>query len=350
MKQGFEVLSVGREKSNSLSLSDKIYKEKRLKLIFEKGPLFYLEYNIRLFFFLLKMKPAVLLSNDLDTLPANAMVSLIKGIPLVYDSHEYFTEVPELIDRPVTRGIWKIIESFFIRKAIKTYTVSESIAKAYNKKYGVSFTVVRNMPEKVNVENLTPKSILTLPRKEGRKIILYQGSVNVDRGLEEMVAAMEFLPNCEFCVLGDGDIFNDLKLTISKVKWGDRIHFLGLIPHEDLPAITKQADLGISIEKKKGLSYTFALPNKVFDYVQVGLPVLMSDLPELVEINKLYEFGKVIDNHDPKKIAFAVMEMFDNNDVLEKLKSNALKAAEELNWEKELYKINEIFSDFLDQG
>ena len=111
MKFNYDVLLVGRKLIESLPVN-RYYKTKRMRLIFRRSALFYAAYNFRLFCLLLFRKVDILLSNDLDTLPANYMISKLRNKTLIYDSHEYFTEVPELISRPRTRSFWLKLEKF----------------------------------------------------------------------------------------------------------------------------------------------------------------------------------------------------------------------------------------------
>lgn len=336
----YEVLLVGRKLNNSLPINRK-YQTKRFNLLFNKGFLFYANYNIRLFFFLLFSKSTILWSNDLDTLPANYLISKIKDLKLVYDSHEYFTEVPELVNRPRVQKVWQQIEKWIFPKLKNVITVSDEIAKAYYKKYHVSITVIRNLPFK-NKAFFKVKDI----KKEGYNLIIYQGAVNINRGIEPLVEAMQHIENAKLYIIGDGDVFDDIVTKVRMLKLEDKVTLLGRIPFELLPHYTFQADLGVSLEENVGLNYKYALPNKLFDYINAGLPVLTSNLPEMEAVVKKYEIGETISIVSPETIAEKINELFSNKGKLNVYAQNSLKAKEELCWENEEQKlysfVNEI--------
>jgi len=329
----FEVLLVGRQLNNSLPINRK-YQTKRFNLLFNKGFLFYANYNIRLFFFLLFSKPTILWSNDLDTLPANYLVSKIKGLKLVYDSHEYFTEVPELVNRPKVQKVWEQIEKWTFPKLKNVITVSDEIAKAYYNKYHVDSVVIRNLPFK-NKAFFQVKDI----KKEGFNLVLYQGAVNVNRGIEPLVEAMQYIENTKLYIIGDGDVFDEIVTKVRTLKLEDKITLLGKIPFELLPHYTFQADLGVSLEENVGLNYTYALPNKLFDYINAGLPVLTSNLPEMEAVVRKYEVGETLSVISAKTIAEKINELFSKKDKLKFYAQNSLKAKEELCWENEEQKL-----------
>ncbi|HKJ05832.1 MAG TPA: hypothetical protein VJ970_00040, partial [Flavobacteriaceae bacterium] len=127
----FDVLLIGRKLRNSKAISRK-YKTKRFNLLFNSGFLFYAEYNIRLFFYLLFIKKNILVANDLDTLLANYLASTITKCKLIYDSHELFTEVPELTNRPFVKHVWITIEKWIFPKLKTVYTVNSEIAEIYS--------------------------------------------------------------------------------------------------------------------------------------------------------------------------------------------------------------------------
>ena len=333
----FEVLLVGRLLPTSQPIHRK-YPTKRFKLWFNKGPMFYANYNIRLFFFLLFKKSDVLWSNDLDTLWANYLVAKRQSKKLIFDSHEYFTEVPELVNRPKVKAFWKRIERKILPHLKNVLTVSPSIVKCYKDEYHIDVKLLRNVPllnpPIVEVENI---------KIEGKKIILYQGAININRGIEQMVKAMKFIDNAFLYVLGYGDIFKEIEQLICQEQLTDKVKLLGEIPLEKLQGYTQQADLGLSLEEDKGLNYRFSLPNKLFNYIHAGLPVLVSNLPEMKNLVTHYQLGEIIENHTSQHIAKKINAMLHDAEKMKIWSENAKKAALELNWEKEKQVIANLF-------
>jgi len=325
-----EVHIIGRDyPRNAAPVALPVHTE-RLRLMFNKGPLFYSEFNIRLFFRLMFVKARYLVANDLDTLPAAFLASKFRSIRLVYDSHEFFTEVPELINRRVTRSIWLFIERIILPHIQHASTVSYSIANAYYLKYHIRMEVIRNLPLRIS-EKPTGLSY----RNTNEKIILYQGALNAGRGLDLAIRAMEYVNGARLVILGEGDLSQPLRALTRHLGLEDRVTFYGRINPTLLPAYTCQADLGISLEEAVGLSYYYALPNKLFDYIQCGVPVLVSDLPEMGALVKQYDVGLVVGERTPRAIAAMMTEMLADEDRRKKWKINLASAAEILCWENE---------------
>ncbi len=344
-EDGFDVLLVGRQLPTSLPLQQRDYKTLRLKLRFTRSALFYMSFNIRLFFELLFRKADVLLSNDLDTLPANFLVSVIKRIPLVYDSHEFYTGVPELQHRPFIRGIWERIEGFIFPRLRQAYTVNQSIARLYLEKYGKRLEVVRNVPYLQIVETAEPAY------PAGKKIILYQGAgINMNRGAEELILSMQYLPAEEYSlsIVGGGDVLDQLQTLAAEHGLIDKVHFTGKVPFQELRDITRKAHLGISIDKPTNINYLYSLPNKVFDYIHAGLPVLCSDLPEIKAVVESYRTGTFIERHDPEHIAERIRFVFSDQQRYVQWRRNSLAAREQLCWQKEGRTVSALFHPFLD--
>ena len=218
---GYEVTLVGRRLRGSEDLN-RCYCTERMRLIWNKHWIFYAEYNVRLFLKLLMKRCDVIYANDTDTLVGCYWAAKLKGKPLVWDAHEMFPEVPELVGRERVKRVWRRIEDKIVPKTRLRYTVCESIAKIYGERYGVELCVVRNVP--LRGEKLMRKRV----ENDGDTILLYQGAVNVGRGVDWMIDAMEYLEGMRFVVAGGGDELEKMKRYAAEKRWGNRIEFLGV--------------------------------------------------------------------------------------------------------------------------
>lgn len=342
-ENGYDVLLVGRKLKNSHPITDRPYKIKRFKLFFSKGALFYANYNLRLFCFLLFNRFEVLLSNDLDSLLANYCAHKVKGkLRLVYDTHELFTEVPELTARPKVRKVWLKIEEWIFPKLETVYTVNESIASIYSKKYNKNVRIVRNVSKLWKPKMILSKAELNLP--EDKNIIILQGSgINVDRGAEEAVLAMKKVENSLFVIVGSGDVIPDLKIMVAENQLEEKVRFVGRVPYDEMMNYTYHADLGLSLDKDSNSNYKFSLPNKIFDYIHTTTPVVSSDLIELKRVIHKHDVGRIIPEHSAKGVAETINSILNNPTLLATLKENCKKAALIENWEEESKVLEEIY-------
>jgi glycosyltransferase involved in cell wall biosynthesis len=338
-KAGYEVLLVGRQRKNSLPLAGRLYKMHRMKLWFDKGPWFYANFNLSLFFLLLHRKTGLIVANDLDTLAGCYSAWKCKKffgrkVQLLHDCHEYFRGVPELVGRKFTTRIWKTIEDHTFRKLPAIIAVNQSVARLYETEYSKPVTVIRNVPFRKEPQSPADKAGYGIGPDQ--KVILYQGAVNVDRGLEEAIQAMKFLrTDAKLVIAGTGDVFDKIMKFAVDQKVSGKVVFLGQVPFQDLHPITLMADLGLSIEKDVSLNYHYALPNKFMDYIQARVPVLISPFPEMKAVVDKYFIGETIENHDPQHLAARIDAMLMNKDRLRLYRENLERAAEDLCWENE---------------
>ncbi len=338
MEMGFEVLLVGRQRKKSVPLDPRPYATKRLWLLFETGKLFYLAYAMRLFWWLLFQRVDVLVANDMDTLLPNFLVAKIRGKKLIYDSHEYWTEVPELANRAMTRAVWLWLERWMFPRVDVALTVNESIAEIYTRLYKRKVHVVRNLP-------MAWKAPVSEGTKE--KILIYQGALNIGRGIELMIEAMRFLPEYRLVIVGFGTIEGPLRKLTAARPFAHQIEFLGFLLPEFLRKETVKAMLGMSLEADQGASYHFALPNKLFDYIQAGVPVLVSDLPEMARIISEFNVGEVLhaSERTPEQLANRIRSICENVDKYFAYSANCQKAANSLNWENEKKQLAAVFAE-----
>ena len=343
-KSGFQVLEVGRILPDSLPL-ERPYHTKRLHLFFRKSALFYAEYNIRLFLFLLFSDVSLIVANDLDTLPAAWLAKNIKRCDLVYDSHEYYTETPELVNRKFVQSFWRNIEKGIFPKLKDVITVNKSIAQIYEKEYGIKLHVVRNIPPERNIISPATKAELGIP--EDKKMILIQGAgINIQRGAEEAVEAMKYVNNAVLYIIGAGDVFRLLPWIIKDHNLQEKVFVLPKQSPGKLRQYTLLADLGLTVDKNTNLNYRYSLPNKLFDYIHSGVPVLASQLPEIERIITQYDIGTFIPDHKPESIAQTINNAFEDRPRYLRWKENLKVAASELSWEQEEKILLSIFARY----
>ncbi len=337
---------IGRELDNCPHDITVPFNTKRFRMFFKRGFLFYKFFNIRLFFYLLFHKFDLLVANDLDTLPANFIVSKLKNLPLVFDAHEYFTGVPELNGRTFVKWVWKSIERIIFPHLQYTMTVSDSIAVQYVKEYAIKPVVVRNCSK-------TSSDILAISRydlginKDDILLVFQGGGINIDKGGEELIEAIRITENVSLIIIGSGDVLPSLKKMVYDLNLSGRIKFFPKMPWSEMMRYTKSADAGLCLEKDTNLNYRYSLPNKLFDYISAGIPVIATGLPEIKKVVGGYNCGIVIQEIKPEEISAAIKRLAGNRELLNTLKQNAIRASGTLNWEYESKKVINFYKEVL---
>ncbi|MDR2978938.1 MAG: glycosyltransferase [Bacteroidales bacterium] len=342
----FEVQLIGCRHKCPPELQPRRYQTRRLRMFARKGPLFFAEFNFKLFFYLLFKRCDILVANDLDTLLPNFLISRLRKKEIVYDSHEYYCNMVNVVSRPRVRKVWHGIEKFCFPKLKHVITVSPSIAKAYREEYGVGVRVVRNIPPKATPLVTETRSSLNLP--EDKMIVLMQGNhIGQDRGAEELVEAMPLVKDAVLLFVGNGDVLEKIKLRAVELGVDDRVLFRGRVSPDQLFTYTCHADIGISFDKNVSLDHCYSLPNKIFEYIKAGTPVIISDLPERQLIVEQYQVGEIIGELTPENVAAAISRMIENPELYKQYKANCAIAAQTLNWEGEEMVIREIYGKLL---
>ncbi len=347
---GYRVVLVGRERKNSLPLEPQDFRQHRITCYFEKGKLFYLEYNWRLYHYLISQRLNGICAIDLDTIVPVYFASKFLKVPRFFDAHEYFEEVPEVVNRPLIKSIWEKIANWFIPKFDRAYTVCESLADIFQKKYGIPFGVVRNLPfsevplPSPPVNEQVVDQIKELA--EHKKIILYQGALNEGRGLEATLDAMHYLEDTILLLAGDGDLGSFLHQRVAREYLRKKVIFLGYVTPSTLRAITPFATLGLNLLEPRGKSYYFSLANKTFDYIQAGVPALHPDFPEYRRLMTEFQTGILVERLEGNYLATVIAELLDNAPQYAVLKANCRLAQNKLVWEKEKERLTEIYDGF----
>ena len=323
-RNGYTVTLVGRKLSHSPPLSKQPFFQKRLYCFFTKGKTFYIEFNLRLFIYFLLSKMDMICAIDLDTILPCYFISLLKRIPRVYDAHELFCEMKEIVIRPGIYKRWKRIERFAVPKFSYGYTVNQPIAGEFKKMYGLDYCVIRNMPM------LKP---LIIPKKP-EKYIIYQGAINEGRCFETLIPAMLYV-NATLVICGDGNFKRQAEKLVKQYKLEEKIILTGKILPTDLSRYSINAWAGVTLFDDRGLSNYYSLANRFFDYLHAGLPQLCIDFPVYREINNLYNFAVLIDEPTAQNIASGLNRLLNDAALYESLQQNCLKARTILNWQEE---------------
>lgn len=328
---GYQVQLVGRLLPQSRPLPHRPYEQHRMRLWFHKGPLFYVEFNIRLFLYALASPVDAYSAVDLDTLPAFFAAARLRSKPLCYDAHEIFTEVPELASGSIKQRIWQKTERLLLPHLKFAYTVNHSLAQWYAQKHGIQMEVVRNMPFK---RPFTPTA------NEG--FILYQGALNAGRGLAELLEAASQLPT-NIVIAGRGDLETEVRSTIGRLNLEHKVQLVGQLDPEALQQLTAKAWLGVNLLEAHSLNYYFSLANKFFDYVQAGVPQLGMDYPEYALLNNEFEVSILLSELNTQAVVNAIHDLWNHPAKYKRLQEQAHLAAQQWTWEAERPKLLGVY-------
>lgn len=330
---GYRVTLVGFKRKNSNPLTNRPYKQVRLPIIAEKGKWLYASYWFNLFFYLTFRRTDAYCAIDLDTILPVYFASIIRNKRRIYDAHELFTELKEVVTKPFEKKIWDRIESFTLPSFHFNYTIGHFYALYFRQKYGKEYSIIRN------ATILTP---FTIPEKQ-EKYILYQGWVNEGRCFEELIPAMKYV-DCKLIICGEGNFYKQAVALTHELELTDKIIFKGFVPPDELKSYTEKAYVGITLFHAISKSNEYSLANRYFDYMHHGVPQLCMNFPEYKMMNQEYEVAILIDNPaTPEDIAAALNKLLRNDNVYNRLQANAMKAREKYNWQREEEKLVEFY-------
>lgn len=321
---GYDVTLVGFKRKTSKPIIPRPFKQVRLPIIAEQGKIMYGHYWLRLFFFLLFRKVDVICAIDLDTILPVYYASKLRGKERVYDAHEIFTDLKEVISRPSVHKMWLWIANHTVPNFPHGYTIGECYAEDFKKRYGVNYGVVRNA---------TILKPVNIPEKKER-FILYQGAVNVGRCFEQLIPAMKYI-DTPLIICGEGNFYQQAVTLAKEHGVEDKVTFKGYVPPAQLSDYTIQAYIGITLFEDTSLSNRLSLANRFFDYMHYGVPQLCIKYPEYERVNAQYEIASLIEDVTPENIAAKLNELLNDDDYYQRLQQNCMEARKKYCWQEE---------------
>ena len=332
---GWQVTLLGRHLARSPALLPQPFRQIRLRLAFTRGPLFYLAYNLRICLWLFFHHPHAITACDADTLPGAWLAAWLRGSKLVFDAHEYFSQVPEVVRRARVQRIWAWIENTFIPKTDAAYTVGPALAQVFTSLYRRPFGLVRNLPRQQDYAKIARNPVANR--------IIYTGALNEGRGLEELLHALILLPNNTAFICGDGPLKEHLMALVNQLGLQQRVRFTGSLSPAQLRMELAQSWLGFSLLRPVGESYRLSLSNKFFDYIQAGLPQLCPNLPEYEAVLQDFPVGLAVSCR-----AEAIVEAISRIGEADRYAGMAAacsQAAKRYNWEQEKRSLIALYAD-----
>jgi len=301
-----------------------------------------------------RIRPDLVHAHDLNALPIGWAIARLTGARLVYDSHELWADRSPGERRPgwFLRAGLKA-ERFFGRRSDAVITVSDGIADLLRRDAGLRVDgIVRNLPEPAPPSSDSERGG-PLRRALGvgpdAPVLLYQGGLHPGRGLEGLVEAAARLPRASLVLafLGAGSLRAALEERAAALSLGSDVRFLEAVPPGELLEWTRGATLGLHPIEARGLNHRYCLPNKLFEYIQAGVPVLVSDLPEMRRVVEEYRVGETCPPGDPAALAERIGVMLSDPARLATYRRNTIRAASELNWNREKGRLAEVYRRLL---
>lgn len=334
---GYHVTLVGRKRKTSQELQPQKFNQVRLNCWFDKGKLFYVEFQIRLLVYLLRCSCDLICSIDLDSILPGYFASRWRNKIRVYDAHELFCEMDEIVSRPRVYRIWKRIERYVVPKYPLGYTIGDCYADEFRAMYGVQYEVVRN------ATRLYPESG-SEPRGE---YILYQGAVNEGRCFETLIPAMTQV-NFPLLIIGKGNFFEQAQSLVKEYQLEHRIKFQGFVDPKELKLYTQGAKIGLTLFSQVGKSNYLSMANRFFDYMHAGIPQLCMDYPEYRKCLEKYPLAVLLQQTDSDSIAAALNAMLLQTDSWQWMHEQALLARKEYCWEEEEKKLLAFYKNIFE--
>ncbi len=287
---------------------------------------------------ILEYKPDIIHANDLNALIPAMRVANKLGCKVIYDSHEVYVENNHIVVNKLYSKYLKYVESKLVKKCDKMVCVSNAAADYFAKTYGIEKPMV--------ITNCVLKAarVAKSDKVEGFEV-LNHGQFYEGRGYEIMAEACELFadyPDIKLAIRGFGRIEEALRNTVSQKKNQEQFIFYPKVTVQELIPMASKSHVGVAITVPVCLNFELSVSNKLFEYAAAGLPVILSDIPEHRFLNEKYDFGIIIPDNTPKAFADAVIKLYEDKELYNRLSENAKKLSQEVNWENEFEKLLEF--------
>jgi len=338
-KNNFQISVVGFESENrsiTKNETSTVYKLQR-----KPSVKFYLKFFFNLFNYLRKHKADYYFAEDIYTLGLVCVFAKSRGKKLFYNSRELYPFLAGLRNRKYIQFLIALIEKVFIKFPDFVLTTGEMDADFLIKHYSLKNVIVlRNLPLYINeIKKHNLHELLKIP--EDSKIFLYQGVLLDGRGIRFAIEIVKEFENIHLVILGDGEKKIHFQEFAESLRVESRVHFLGSFSQDELINYTSACDIGLALIENISMSYYYALPGKLFEYIMAEIPVICSDLPQMKKIVRQFNVGRFTNIDDKENLMKIIKELITNNGLNIVLRDNCKLAKKELNWEKEFEKLLE---------
>jgi glycosyltransferase involved in cell wall biosynthesis len=313
----------------------------RLPSFIKQGMIAYPLFNFLLFFKILFKNYEVIHFRGIIPIPAILFRQWFTKSKLIYDAHEYFRGHLIFKHRPIRKAIWMWFEKQIVKQTETIITVCDPLAELLKKDYpnAKSVSVVHSVP---NLNDNPPESNQD---KKNDKLVVFHGYFLPGRALENTIKSMAYIkdPSIKLMLIGEGALESKLKKLVDELDLNPRIEFRPFIKNENLIEFISKASLGLVIIEPDCTNRKYALPNKFFECIHAGLPILASNIPTLQQYVDNYQVGMTVDPYNLQEIAKKIESILKDDNQLKRWHNNSQKAAIELNWDKEAEKLNQIY-------
>lgn len=333
-RSGFSVYGLGFTKSTPHSSSFGDASIKLLPYPSATGPRLFLKAHQALKSELEELTPSHFHASDLYSLPASAAAAAKNNAILTYDARELYPHVESLRTSLFKRIAWRMIEKHLVRQCDKIFTVSPGIAQIMASSYQITPPlVIYNAPDLI-AQRPSPLVLRELLNDPNDLIVLHNGQIRPGRGCEHLAQAIEHTNDVSLVFLGDGPAKQAIIDHSEERDYRHKLYFVDAVPPNEVISVTKQASIGATVLQDSCLNHRLALPNKLFEYIAAGVPVLASNLPEIASIINQYEVGAIVNPDDPRQISQILNKLEKNRSLLDKWRANTQLAAETFSWQK----------------